>query len=52
MKQEKELRKNSTISKMEIVQKEGKREVKRNIEFHNLDAIFKIVQNKLHYAIS
>ena len=50
--EEKELRKNSTISKMEIVQKEEKREVKRNIEFYNLDAIFKIVQNKLHYAIS
>ena len=36
---EKELQKNSTISKIEIVQKEGNREVKRNIEFYNLDAI-------------
>ena len=39
---EKELRKNSTISKMEIVQKEGNRKVKRNIEFYNLDAIIAV----------
>jgi hypothetical protein len=29
----------STISKMETVQKEDKREVKREIEFYNLDMI-------------
>ena len=32
----------STISKMEIVQKEGKRNVKRTIEFYNLDAIIAV----------
>lgn len=32
----------STISKMEIVQKEGKREVKRNLEFYNLDVIISV----------
>ena len=40
--EEKELQKNSTISKMEIVQKEGNRKVKRNIEFYNLDAIIAV----------
>ncbi len=40
--EEKELQKNSTISKMEIVQKEGTRQVKRNIEFYNLDAIIAV----------
>ena len=37
-----ELNKNSTISKMEIVQKEGNRFIKRNIEFFNLDLIISI----------
>ena len=37
-----ELNMNSTISKMEIVQKEGNRNVKRNIEFYNLDAIIAV----------
>lgn len=32
----------ATISKMEIVQKEGKREVKRNIDFYNLDMIIAV----------
>ncbi|MFA5428068.1 MAG: RhuM family protein [Sulfurimonas sp.] len=32
----------STISKMEIVQKEGKREVKREVEFYNLDMIISL----------
>jgi death-on-curing family protein len=32
----------STISKMETVQKEGKREVKRDIEFYNLDMIISL----------
>lgn len=32
----------STISKMETVQKEGKREVKREIEFYNLDMIISL----------
>ena len=32
----------STISKMETVQKEGSREVKRNIEYYNLDMIIAV----------
>ena len=36
---EKELDKDSTYSKMELVQKEGNRQVKRQVEFYNLDAI-------------
>lgn len=36
---EEELIKKSTVSKMEIVQKEGQRNVKRIQEFYNLDAI-------------
>ena len=36
---EKKLDKDSTYSKMELVQKEGNRSVKRNVEFYNLDAI-------------
>ncbi len=40
--EEKELQKNSTISKMEIVQKEGNRNIKRNIDFYNLDAIIAV----------
>ncbi|MDP2091301.1 MAG: virulence RhuM family protein [Candidatus Gracilibacteria bacterium] len=32
----------STISKMEIVQKEGEREVKREVAFYNLDAIIAV----------
>ena len=36
---EKELYKDSTYSKMELVQKEGTSNVKRNVEFYNLDAI-------------
>ena len=39
---EKELDKDSTYSKMELVQKEGNRQVKRNVEFYNLDAIISI----------
>lgn len=39
---EKELDKNSTYSKMELVQKEGNRSVKRNVEFYNLDAIISV----------
>ena len=37
-----ELNIDSTISKMEIVQQEGNRNVKRNIEFYNLDAIISV----------
>lgn len=33
---------NSTISKMETVQKEGQREVKRVVEFYNLDMIISL----------
>ena len=39
---EQELDKNSTYSKMELVQKEGNRNVKRSIEFYNLDAIISV----------
>lgn len=39
---EKELDKDSTYSKMELVQKEGNRSVKRNVEFYNLDAIISV----------
>ena len=39
---ENELDKSSTYSKMELVQKEGNRNVKRNIEFYNLDAIISV----------
>ncbi len=40
--EEKELDKNSTISKMEIVRKEGNRNVNRELEFYNLDAIIAV----------
>ncbi len=36
-----ELLQDSTVSKMEIVQNEGTRDVKRNLVFYNLDAIIK-----------
>ena len=39
---EKELDKVSTYSKMELVQKEGNRQVKRQVEFYNLDAIISV----------
>jgi len=37
-----ELNKIATISIMEIVQKEGSRNVKRNVEFYNLDAVIAV----------
>jgi hypothetical protein len=37
-----ELEKDSTVSVMETVQNEGGREIKRNIEFYNLDAIIAV----------
>ena len=40
--EEGELNKETTISKMEIVQNEGRREVKRSTEFYNLDAIISV----------
>ncbi len=40
--EEEELIKESTVSKMEIVQVEGKRKVKREQEFYNLDAIIAV----------
>ena len=40
--EEGELNKEATISKMEIVQNEGGRDVKRAIEFYNLDAIISV----------
>jgi len=40
--EEEELNKNSTISILETVQKEGDRDVKRSIEYYNLDAIISV----------
>ena len=40
--EEKELDKSSTISKMEIVRKEGNRNVNRELEFYNLDTIIAV----------
>lgn len=37
-----ELQQNSTVSKMEIVQIEGGREIKRQLDFYNLDAIISV----------
>lgn len=37
-----ELNKDATISKMETVQQEGNRNVKRNVEFYSLDAIISV----------
>lgn len=37
-----ELHEESTISKMETVQQEGTREVKRQLDFYNLDAIISV----------
>lgn len=37
-----ELNENSTVSKMEIVQQEGSRSIKRNTDFYNLDAIISV----------
>ena len=37
-----ELEENSTIGKFPIVQKEGKRDVKREVNFYNLDAIISV----------
>lgn len=37
-----ELNRESTISKMETVQQEGNRNVKRNVEFYSLDAIISV----------
>ncbi len=39
---EDELKREGTISKMEIVQQEGKRKVNRNIDFYNLDMIIAV----------
>lgn len=39
---ESELRPASTVSKMEIVQIEGDREIKRQLDFYNLDAIISV----------
>lgn len=40
--EEGELSEKSTVSKMEIVQTEGSRQVKRNVDFYNLDAIISV----------
>lgn len=39
---EKELQKKSTVRNFRIVQKEGKREVSRNVDFYNLDVIISV----------
>lgn len=39
---EEELEESATVSKMEIVQQEGKRQVKRSVDFYNLDAIIAV----------
>jgi len=39
---EEELDENSTTELFSVVQKEGKREVKRNVKFYNLDAIISV----------
>ena len=40
--EEGELQQKSTISKMEIVQSEGTRNIKRLVDFYNLDAIISV----------
>ncbi len=40
--EDKELYRDSTVSKMEIVQLEGKRKIKRQVDFYNLDAIISV----------
>ena len=40
--EEGELRVDSTVSKMEIVQQEGSRSVRRTVDFYNLDAIISV----------
>ena len=40
--EEGELKEAATVSKMEIVQKEGNRNVKREVDFYNLDAIISV----------
>lgn len=37
-----ELNQDATVSKMEIVQQEGTRQVKRNLDFYNLDVIISV----------
>ena len=39
---ERELKREATVSKMETVQREGKRQVQRETEFYNLDAIIAV----------
>jgi hypothetical protein len=40
--EDEELEKESTCSKMEQVQQEGNRQVKRTVDFYNLDAIIAV----------
>ncbi len=40
--QEKELKEKATVSILETVQKEGERQIKRKIEYYNLDAILSV----------
>jgi len=39
---EKELKKNSTVKEILTVQKEGNRNISRNIEYYNLDAVLSV----------
>ena len=39
---DKELEESSTVAKMAIVQQEGPRSIKRNMDFYNLDAIIAV----------
>ena len=54
--EEQELVKDSTCSILEQVQKEGKRNVKRSVEFYNLDAIiavgYRVNSKKLRNSVS
>jgi len=43
-----EIQEKSTLSILEIVQKEGNRNVKRKMEFYNLDAIIAVGYNRLN----
>lgn len=48
--EENELDKNSTVEKISVVRKEGNRNVNRDLDFYNLDAIiavgYKLIQKK------
>ena len=47
--EEGELQKEATLSKMETVQNEGGRQIKRSKEFYNLDAVIYQFENTIYY---